>query len=395
MRAFIVCAVLALLTASAQANNNKNWGNNKPRYEATGTVLADNKGVGFDGKPYTWTADAADQNKVDIVSNVQRAGGKMQWRLLGKAADGPTVGSQSLYSVSWLYGAVVTAELDPATNNLSVNLISNKVTPVRANRPLVLSRDVIISYQAWWRSRKVEILVKPLIKIVITQPWLKPLAPGQLGEFADYLVVKVTLLSVPDGPLTGDLGLTYVPPLKEQLKAAKIIPDVIWNVAPIKGLTVVASFDNGAVTFKNGELLALADVATAPNLAITGARPWDKFVLFVVDPDSPEPANPIYRSWLHGLWYDIPSDGDLTKAKAVLSTTWEPPTGGVAGAGPHRYTFVLYKQPWRWFPFKEITVPDDDALKPAVLGKWNLNKVAWQKRLGTAIDATWFLAQNP
>lgn len=37
MRAFIVCAVLALLTASAQANNNKNWGNNKPRYEATGT----------------------------------------------------------------------------------------------------------------------------------------------------------------------------------------------------------------------------------------------------------------------------------------------------------------------------------------------------------------------
>lgn len=39
--------------------------------------------------------------------------------------------------------------------------------------------------------------------------------------------------------------------------------------------------------------------------------------------------------------------------------------------------------------FKEITVPADDALKPAVLGKWNLNKVAWQKRLGTAIDATW------
>lgn len=29
-------------------------------------VLADNKGVGFDGKPYTWTADAADQNKVDV-----------------------------------------------------------------------------------------------------------------------------------------------------------------------------------------------------------------------------------------------------------------------------------------------------------------------------------------
>ena len=119
---------------------------------------------------------------------------------------------------------------------------------------------------------------------------------------------------------------------------------------------------------QNGELLALADVATAPNLAITGARPWDKFVLFVVDPDSPEPvgwwgscihvcavpyqttssclnqswlrlrlpchvpcpglpevwsggslkhccpllatlnlsqANPIYRSWLHGLWYDV------------------------------------------------------------------------------------------
>lgn len=91
--------------------------------------------------------------------------------------------------MSWAYGAVVIAELDPATNNLSVKLISNKVTPVRANRPLVLSRNVIINYQAWWRSRKVELLVKPIIKIVITQPWLPPLAPGQQGEFADYLVV--------------------------------------------------------------------------------------------------------------------------------------------------------------------------------------------------------------
>ncbi len=139
--------------------------------------------------------------------------------------------------------------------------------------------------------------------------------------------------------------------LKDQLIAAKIIRDVINDVAPIKGLDMETKFQlaGGALLFsvsctvatqpvdmdglwlagtlfadrvgsgatklpcrvqallsahgrpctpgsmpspapQNGQLLPLADVANPPTLAITGARPWDKFVLFVVDPDAPEPV---------------------------------------------------------------------------------------------------------
>lgn len=41
---------------------------------------------------------------------------------------------------------------------------------------------------------------------------------------------------------------------------------------------------------QNGAPLTLWTVAMPPKLAITGAKPWDKFTLFVVDPDAPEPV---------------------------------------------------------------------------------------------------------
>ncbi|KAI7844898.1 hypothetical protein COHA_001547 [Chlorella ohadii] len=400
MRTLLYLALLAL-AAPALANN---WPPQKaPRFEAVGTALANNKGVGFDGKPYTWTADPVN-GAVNIVSDLLHK--PMKWQLVGVAADGPTLhgfasststpqsnpkqtplynplpfggdpqGQQSLVSVSWAYGAVVKTDVDPLTTDLKVVLYGNKVIEITPRRPFVLGGLSITSSGGKWSRwgvtpRKVEITVRPLIKIIITQPWLPPLAPGQKGAFAPYLEVKVVLTEKPQNLLTGDLGVTYVPSLKDQLIAAKIIRDVINDVAPIKGLDMETKFQlaGGALLFSNGQLLPLADVANPPTLAITGARPWDKFVLFVVDPDAPEP---------------IPASGDLTDLKTKAS-----PTGGVAGAGAHRYVFVLYKQP-KWFKgFKPIVVPTDPAEVAKVLGKWNLNKVAWQKNLGQPIDVTW------
>ncbi len=45
--------------------------------------------------------------------------------------------------------------------------------------------------------------------------------------------------------------------------------------------------------------------------------------------------------------------------------------------------------PLSWSQFKPIVVPTDPAEVAKVLGKWNLNKVAWQKNLGQPIDVTW------
>lgn len=107
---------------------------------------------------------------------------------------GDPQGQQSLVSVSWAYGAVVKTDVDPLTTDLKVVLYGNKVIEITPRRPFVLGGLSITSSGGKWSRwgvtpRKVEITARPLIKIIITQPWLPPLAPGQKGAFAPYLEV--------------------------------------------------------------------------------------------------------------------------------------------------------------------------------------------------------------
>ncbi|KAI7843446.1 hypothetical protein COHA_002924 [Chlorella ohadii] len=199
MRALLCIALLvAVLAAPALANNRP-----KP-YKVSGKILSDNRGVGFDGKRLTWTPT---DGKLNIVSNLQRPG--LTWQLVGKTTAGPTPGNQSVYSVNWAFGAVVRTEINTTTGHLSVDLISDKIKAIKPCRNLKLGPLVYISYEAkWGHPRTVEIVVKPAIKILIVQPFIRSKSRTSPGAYAPWLEVFVTLTEKPKETLTGAL----VPP---------------------------------------------------------------------------------------------------------------------------------------------------------------------------------------
>ncbi|KAI7844893.1 hypothetical protein COHA_001542 [Chlorella ohadii] len=174
----------------------------------TGSVLADNAGVGFDGKPVAYAGAKGDP--LDIISSVPAKG--MGWFLNGILTDGSTPGSQALGYVAWSYGATLAAQVDKA-GRMAVTL-GNK--PVRQGQPPNLGKLVSVRYpkdsckRGWCADRLLEITVKPFIKVAITQPWIAGATWGARGAFAPYLQVKVTLTQKPAQQPTGVLGQTIV-----------------------------------------------------------------------------------------------------------------------------------------------------------------------------------------
>lgn len=395
MRSLLLCgALLALLAAPALANN---YRPPKPRCDPTGTFLGDGTGVDFQGNSYNWTANA--QNLVDILSKNGNA-------VLPPSKDAPAgfylngavdAVTGKLTYVAWSYGATVSAQIKETGFGLKNDkflVLALNGKPIKRNPlnlgPLVTisrSRDVCWGrYIRTCKPRVVTIVVRPWFKIEISQPWVAGALPGQKGSFADYLDVKVTVTRDIKLPLSGWLGQTYTPSLKQQLIDAKIIPDVIYTVNPQCGLTVETTI--GGLPFSNGQLLTETQVADAPTLAIKGAKFLERFVLFVVDPDAPDPADPVDRSFLHGLWWNIPFNGNLTAASAGITTGWVSPQPPI---GTHRYVAVLYRQP-KW-PKVEF-VPKDPS-DPTKLAKYNVTLVAKFKKLGEPIYATWFTVEAP
>lgn len=58
----------------------------------------------------------------------------------------------------------------------------------------------------------------------------------------------------------------------------------------------------------------------------------------LVDPDAPAPTTPRYRSWLHWLIINIPSN-DVARGEVVQD--YMPPE---PAKGKHRYLWLLFKQ---------------------------------------------------
>ncbi|KAI7836267.1 hypothetical protein COHA_009857 [Chlorella ohadii] len=203
MRALLCLALLALLAAPALAGGGHKPGPKPPKpFKVSGAVFADNRAINFAGKRVTYTPDA--DNKVDIVSNLLRA--NLTWQLVGKAGEGSTPANQSIYSVNWAFGAVVKTEINTTTGALSVELIDTKVTPIRPCKGKRLGPLVTITYEAErHRDRKVEIVVKPFIKIELVQKYIKPLNRWVKGTYATHLDVFVTLTEKPKEVLTGVL----------------------------------------------------------------------------------------------------------------------------------------------------------------------------------------------
>lgn len=108
--------------------------------------------------------------------------------------------------------------------------------------------------------------------------------------------------------------------------------------------------------------------------------------MITVDPDAPVPANPTAAQILHGLWANIPGNGETDQGTEV--TSWRPPNPP-AESPPHRYVFLLLQQPAQ----APLQVADPSA---GEAGRRNFDARAFaeQQGLGQPCDAAWFVSSK-
>jgi phosphatidylethanolamine-binding protein (PEBP) family uncharacterized protein len=92
------------------------------------------------------------------------------------------------------------------------------------------------------------------------------------------------------------------------------------------------------VDISPGQKITQLDVANQPIVYWNSKIGHGPYTLLMVDPDSPDPANPMYREWVHWMMVNIPGN-DLNQGQEVLP--YQSPT---PARGTHRYIFYLYDQ---------------------------------------------------
>jgi phosphatidylethanolamine-binding protein (PEBP) family uncharacterized protein len=72
-----------------------------------------------------------------------------------------------------------------------------------------------------------------------------------------------------------------------------------------------------------------------------------KYTLIMVDPDAPGPAAPILADFLHWIVSDVQPKCITTQQRKTVAPYMSPTPLSVA---PHRYTFLVYRQPPNYVP---------------------------------------------
>ncbi|BFZ53874.1 hypothetical protein PYCC9005_000905 [Savitreella phatthalungensis] len=129
------------------------------------------------------------------------------------------------------------------------------------------------------------------------------------------------------------------------LRNANLIPGTIpaFN-ATVDPFTV--RFRSAIVNY--GNLISLADSAYAPNVSFSAeaAFPSARYTVAMVDPDAPTPQNASSSQIRHWLVSNVAPSSQLTNISltANVLSGWRSPSPP-AGSDPHRYTFLLLRQP--------------------------------------------------
>ncbi|KAJ3155070.1 hypothetical protein HDU89_007260 [Geranomyces variabilis] len=137
---------------------------------------------------------------------------------------------------------------------------------------------------------------------------------------------------------TAAAGGADVAAVKPALTKGGIIPDIIKDITPSIALSV--TYPVGAVSLGNN--ITPAQAAAQPIFAFTPASATDLHTLLMVDPDVPSraSASPTAGQFRHMALLNI-RGSDI--ATALAASPYVGP-GPPRGSGPHRYTFLLFKQ---------------------------------------------------
>lgn len=134
--------------------------------------------------------------------------------------------------------------------------------------------------------------------------------------------------------------------LIDSLKSASLLPSPIIpaNFSPTYNLSV--AFPSKSPS--NGSLVRVSDVKETPNVtfsATSDSASAQSFTFFLIDPDAPTPDDPKFAYWRHWVVSNIPSSSSRGDVKEGRTLTQYLAPGPKDESGPHRYLFLLFKEP--------------------------------------------------
>jgi phosphatidylethanolamine-binding protein (PEBP) family uncharacterized protein len=127
------------------------------------------------------------------------------------------------------------------------------------------------------------------------------------------------------------------------LLASSIIPA---NFTP----TVSLQVNFPSISPSNGSFVRVSQVKDAPTISIsspTSSLSSQSFTFMLIDPDAPTPDDPKFAYWRHWVVSNIASSkldaSNIVEAGVTLTQYLAP--GPKDESGPHRYLFLLFKEP--------------------------------------------------
>ncbi|KAH8707551.1 phosphatidylethanolamine-binding protein [Phaeosphaeriaceae sp. PMI808] len=134
--------------------------------------------------------------------------------------------------------------------------------------------------------------------------------------------------------------------LLDSLRIANLFPSSIIPDTFTPSLTLSVNF--ATISPSNGSLVRVTQVKDVPTISISPQTSPYSFTLMLIDPDAPTPDDPKFAYWRHWVVSNI-SPANLASGADVVSsgktvTTYLAP-GPKDESGPHRYLFLLFKEP--------------------------------------------------
>ncbi|KAJ4377999.1 hypothetical protein N0V83_000829 [Neocucurbitaria cava] len=145
--------------------------------------------------------------------------------------------------------------------------------------------------------------------------------------------------------------------LLDSLRTANLLPSKVipeTSFTPIFSLTITFP----SISPSNGNFVRVSEVKQQPVISITSSSPSSpsshsaqSFTFMLIDPDAPTPDDPKFGYWRHWVVTNIPfdskssagEDADIIQRGRTLTPYLAP--GPKDESGPHRYLFLLFKEP--------------------------------------------------
>ncbi|KAF3031563.1 hypothetical protein E8E12_001664 [Didymella heteroderae] len=143
--------------------------------------------------------------------------------------------------------------------------------------------------------------------------------------------------------------------LIDSLKIASLLPSPIVPSSFTPTYSLNVSFPSKSPA--NGSLVRVSDVKSIPSITFSSSTPGpaSTFTLLLIDPDAPTPDDPKFAYWRHWIVTNIPASSTSSNGSSSSDVTGDVKDGKTVTpylapgpkdeSGPHRYLFLLFKEP--------------------------------------------------